>query len=135
MSAARRLSGLALACVVLALVAADRSARPEGGEIAGPEVPKRIAYATALPESTGWEIAGRSCLLCHSAMLITQQAKDSTGWEKTLTQMVKWGVIVTPEERDTLRTYLLGLYGPRVPKPRPPSPAAPDSARATPAPR
>ena len=119
MSAAPRLAGLGLASALLALVAADRAAVPQGGAAAtAPVVPMRLAYANALPESTGWEIAGRSCLLCHSAMLITQQAKDSTGWEKTLTQMEKWGAIVTPEERDTLRNYLVWLYGPRPAKPR-----------------
>ena len=131
-----RLLGLVLACAVLAIVAAERTARTQGGgpaaEVA--HVPKRLAYAAALPESVGWQIAGRACLLCHSAMLITQQAKDSTGWMKTLAQMEKWGAVVTPEERDTLHTYLLGLYGPRPQKPHPPAPRA-DSASAPSPPR
>ena len=59
---------------------------------------------------------------------------DSTSWMKTLAQMEKWGAVVTPEERDTLRTYLLGLYGPRPQKPGPPAPRA-DSARAISPPR
>src|SRR5262245_38392243 len=118
MSAGRRLAGLSLAAALLALAVSERAAQTQaraGDPLEASQVPKRNAYATALPESTGWEIAGRACLLCHSAMLITQQAKDSVGWEKTLTLMEKWGAIVTPEERDTLRTYLLGLYGPRAP--------------------
>ena len=49
-------------------------------------------------------------------MLITQQAKDSTGWEKTIVQMEKWGVQMTPAEHDTLRWYLVSSFGPRAAK-------------------
>jgi hypothetical protein len=47
---------------------------------------------------------------------VTQQAKDSTAWEKTLGTMEKWGVKLTREEHDSLRTYLLAHYGPRAKK-------------------
>jgi hypothetical protein len=47
-------------------------------------------------------------------MLVTQQAKDSTGWEKSLTTMKTWGAPMTPAEQDTLRGYLLAHFGPRV---------------------
>lgn len=145
---ARRLSGLLIACAALAFAAAGlaaRSATPRGGSGAGASplgagvltlaaddevgggggeardpdsVPKKLAYATTLPDSVGRGIAERWCLLCHSAMLITQQAKDSTGWEKTLAQMENWGVAVTPEERDTLRAYLVQSFGARGTPPR-----------------
>jgi hypothetical protein len=129
--AALLLVGLTLAAVGLAArAAAPRSgAPPSSGAPAavqqttepqgGGEPPdtaavqKKNAYANALPDSAGKNIAERWCVLCHSAMLITQQAKDSTGWEKTITLMEKWGVVITPEEHDTLRTYLLRSFGPR----------------------
>ena len=47
-------------------------------------------------------------------MLVTQQTKDSTGWEKTLAQMEQWGAPMTPAEHDTLRRYLLAHFGPRA---------------------
>ena len=72
---------------------------------------RRAVYASDFPAGEGREIAGRACVLCHSASRTTQQAMDSTGWEKTLTQMEKWGVKLTPAEHDTLRRYLLGHYG------------------------
>ena len=75
---------------------------------------RRSVYASDFPPGDGRVIAERSCLICHSASLVTQQAKDSTGWEKTLGQMEKWGVKVTPAEHDSLRGYLLGHYGPRA---------------------
>ena len=131
---ARRLAGLLLACAVLAI--ATLAARERGGPAPAAAqqavepppasgttgvpagVPSRIAYATTLPDSAGRGIAERWCLLCHSAMLITQQKKDSTGWEKTLAQMEKWGVALTVEERDSLRAYLAQNFGRRAPAPR-----------------
>ena len=129
---ARRLVGLLLACAALALAMlaarerggaslalAQAEPPPAGGTTGVPAaVPARTAYATTLPDSAGRGIAERWCLLCHSAMLITQQRKDSTGWEKTLAQMEKWGVATTPEERDSLRAYLLQNFGRSAPAPR-----------------
>jgi len=76
---------------------------------------KRV-YEQQFAEGEGKAIAERSCLICHSQTLVTQQAKDSTAWEKTLGTMEKWGVKLTREEHDSLRTYLLSHYGPRVKK-------------------
>lgn len=72
------------------------------------------ADTTRLPPGIGPAIEARSCAMCHSAMLIHQQAKDSLGWEKTIAQMEKWGVALTPAEHDTLRGYLLERNGPRA---------------------
>jgi hypothetical protein len=85
----------------------------------------RAAAPDTFPAGDGKAIAERACLFCHSAMLVTQQAKDSTGWEKTLTTMKNWGSPMSNSERDTLRTYLLARFGPRpvaapLPAPAPP---------------
>ena len=77
--------------------------------------PRRATYPDAYPDGPGRAIAERACLICHSAMLVTQQAKDSTGWEKSLATMEKWGAPLTPAEHDTLRGYLLSHFGPRAP--------------------
>jgi cytochrome c5 len=105
----RRLTagGIALACVALAaLTGAPGDSRSAGN---------RAAYPDTFPAGPGREIAERACLFCHSPMLVTQQAKDSTGWEKSLATMEKWGAPMTPAERDTLRGYLLARFGPRTP--------------------
>lgn len=78
----------------------------------------RAAYPDTFPAGAGKAIAERACLFCHSPMLVTQQAKDSTGWEKSLATMATWGAPMTPAERDTLRGYLLTHFGARVPTPR-----------------
>ena len=156
----RRLAALLIACAALAgagfaaFASAPRGGNRAGGALAAveqpppeppaggaatgtratPAVPTKVAYPTTLPDSAGRAIVERWCLMCHSAMLITQQAKDSTAWEKTLGQMEKWGVAPTPEERDTLRAYLVQCFGPRVapvPKAPPPRPAAPPAPRDT----
>src|SRR5262249_15785700 len=70
------------------------------------------ATPDSLPEGGAREIAARACLLCHSATLLTQQHKDSTGWEKSIAQMEKWGAPLAPGEHDSLRAYLLARFGP-----------------------
>ena len=65
-----------------------------------------------LPPGVGRDVTERSCLICHSAMLITQQHKDSTGWEKTVSLMQKWGAPVEGAARDSLMTYLRGHFFP-----------------------
>ena len=81
--------------------ATDHSARAES------------PYASSFPPDAGHLIAERACAICHSPMLVTQQAKDSAGWEKTLVTMEKWGAPVSGAEHDTLRSYLLAHFGPQ----------------------
>jgi cytochrome c5 len=128
--AAVLIAGAALAGAVMAQPPTEPppAAAPGGGS-ATPNVPAKIVYATTLPDSAGRAVVERWCLMCHSATLITQQAKDSTAWEKTLGQMEKWGVTATPEEHDTLRTYLVQNFGPRIMPV--PAPKATTSARDT----
>ena len=76
--------------------------------------PRRDVYPAEFAAGDGKPLADRYCQICHSATLVTQQAKDSTGWEKTLAQMEKWGIQPSPAEHDSLRGYLLSHYGPRA---------------------
>ena len=105
---ARRLAAawiVVASALLAALATAPRDSRSAGN---------RAAYPDTFPAGPGRAIAERACLFCHSPMLVTQQAKDSTGWEKSLATMEKWGAPMTPAERDTLRGYLLASFGPRV---------------------
>ena len=72
---------------------------------------RRALYPSSFPAGEGKSLADRNCQICHSVSLVSQQAKDSAGWEKTLSQMEKWGVQTTPAEHDTLRRYLQGHFG------------------------
>ena len=45
-------------------------------------------------------------------MLITQQHKDSTAWEKSVKQMETWGAPVAPAEHAAVIGYLTQQFGP-----------------------
>jgi hypothetical protein len=100
---ARRL--FVLAVVVVAVLGATPVAKPPA---------RKAAYSSKLPAGDAHALARRSCLMCHSAMLITQQRKDSTAWRKSVRQMETWGVPLTPEESDSLVVYLSAHFGPRA---------------------
>jgi len=110
MPGSRPRTALALALLVTGAVAvggATTHAPARPAHAAAPAVAtRRAATAKQLPPGPGRELVERGCLACHSAMLITQQRKDSTGWEKTVQQMEKWGGGARPEERATLMDYL-----------------------------
>jgi hypothetical protein len=95
-----------------------------GGLTAAAAVRRENGYPPRLPEGRGKSIAEQRCVICHTPMLIVQQHKDATGWEKTIAQMEKWSAPIPPSDREALRGYLLGHFGPReaagraVPKPK-----------------
>jgi len=102
--------------IAAALVLGAVSLAAMGG-IAGDASPRRRAvYPAHFPDGPGRAIAERGCLICHSAMLATQQHKDSIAWEKTVLQMEAWGSPATPAERETLLLYLTRNFGPTPPK-------------------
>jgi hypothetical protein len=104
-----RFAVLAAALLLLAAALAATGARPRNAHPAATGGHAR--YPDHFPSGPGEDIAARSCVICHSAMLVTQQAKDSLGWEKTLSLMEKWGAPVAAAEHDSLRTYLLTRFG------------------------
>ena len=89
------------AALLLCALAAVAAAKPTG------------VYPARLPAGRQRTLAEQKCLVCHSAQLIAQQHKDAAAWEKTIAQMEKWGVALTPAERDSLKGYLVRAFGPR----------------------
>ena len=81
------------------------------GRAAPPAPPPSHRHANHLPAGTGQQLAEGACLICHSAMLVTQQRKDSAGWEKTVHQMELWGAPVPAGAHDSLVTYLRARFG------------------------
>jgi hypothetical protein len=103
---------VAAVLVVLVLVAAVRAVRAPGDATAAARQPARGGLpARHFPDGPGRAIAERSCLACHSAMLVTQQRKDSLGWVKTVSQMEAWSAPIPPQDRDSLLTYLGHHFG------------------------
>jgi hypothetical protein len=98
LAAASILTLLAAASLTSLLAAAPKMSRPYPGDLA---------------DGAGRALAEQRCLMCHSAMLITQQAKDSAGWARTLGTMKTWGTPLDSAETDTLMRWLVASYPPR----------------------
>lgn len=60
----------------------------------------------SLPAGTGRDLVTADCLICHGASMIEQQHKDTTGWNKTVSQMIAWGAPVQPAQTHVLIAYL-----------------------------
>jgi mono/diheme cytochrome c family protein len=78
---------------------------------------RREVYPAGFADGEGRPLAERYCQICHAPTLVTQQAKDSTGWEKTIATMRKWGAPLSDAERDSLRSYFVAKLGPRSARP------------------
>jgi cytochrome c5 len=69
-------------------------------------------YPKVLPPGEGADLVNTNCTLCHSTMLITQQRKDSTGWEKSVQLMERWGARLVPDDHAKVVAYLITNFGP-----------------------
>jgi cytochrome c5 len=75
--------------------------------------PRTVAAANAPGEARGKEIFETKCLLCHESDLSEQQRLSRPGWVREVEKMVRWGAVVTDEEKEPLVDYLFKNYGPR----------------------
>jgi cytochrome c5 len=108
-----------IACMTLAACAGDAERTAAAGDSTAAAVPSALATALAdaeraelarLPAGPGHDLVVSGCLTCHGVGLVTQQRKDTAGWNKTVTQMVAWGAPVPDSARATLVTYLAEHY-------------------------
>ena len=76
------------------------------------------AALRTLPAGAGRELVVGACVTCHAVTMLTQQHKDTAGWNKTVTQMVGWGAPVPKEKQPALVAYLAEHYPPRAPGPQ-----------------
>jgi len=114
MRAARGMAALIVLGALTSVTAATTPAPNRSSAIHARALPPPAhPYPAKFPAGEGHLIAERACAICHSPMLVTQQAKDSTGWEKTLATMEKWGAPVSGADHDTLRVYLVSHFGPK----------------------
>ena len=102
---ARRALAILLVAVALALGAFAR--------VSGDAPVRRSPYTKKLPPGDALPLIEEKCLMCHSAMLITQQRKDSTGWEKTVSQMEQWGARIMPTDHGMVVSYFVKNFGAR----------------------
>ena len=77
---ARRSSRLLLALTAIALLAL-----PPVAALFAAGTPKMARpYPATFAPGPGHDLAEQRCLMCHNATLVTQQAKDSAGWARTI---------------------------------------------------
>jgi len=91
--------------VATAEVAARLAPPPPAALSARTSAEEQAALRT-LPAGAGRDIVIGKCLVCHAATMITQQHKDTTGWNKTVTQMIAWGAPVAKDQQAPLVAYL-----------------------------
>ena len=76
-----------------------------------------VATATAtaqqLPAGAGLGVMNKRCVNCHEADIISSQKLSLTGWTRSVDKMVRWGALITPEEREVLQPYLAQHFAPR----------------------
>lgn len=58
------------------------------------------------PGGKGAEIVRAKCVSCHQMDMIRQQRLTSTGWQREVDKMIRWGAPLTDDERDLLVEYL-----------------------------
>lgn len=67
-----------------------------------------------LTQAAGVERVQAACAICHSLDYIVMNSpfQDRTGWDKTVTKMVKvMGAPLAPEDVTAIVDYLAGHYG------------------------
>ncbi|MGH9202652.1 MAG: hypothetical protein ACRD2A_15615 [Vicinamibacterales bacterium] len=67
-----------------------------------------------LPNGAGADVIKARCVSCHDTDLITSQRLSAAGWTRELDKMVRWGAIMSTEQRGVLQTYLAANFGPRA---------------------
>jgi mono/diheme cytochrome c family protein len=85
-----------------------------------------------LPDGPGQELATRVCSECHSLDLISAMRMDAPGWKAEVDKMIARGATASPEEAESIVTYLAKSF-PQAGGPQ--AGAAPVAAKGGPAPR
>ena len=65
-----------------------------------------------LPAGDGKSIAEGACLPCHSAEMLVQQRLTEKQWTAAVEKMMRWGAVVTDEQKPKLVAYLAKHFGP-----------------------
>jgi cytochrome c5 len=96
----------ATAMVAASSEAAAKLAPPPSAALTARIAAEEQAAIARLPAGPGRDLVVGNCLICHAATMIEQQHKDTTAWNKTVTQMIAWGAPVPSDRRAELLTYL-----------------------------
>lgn len=72
-----------------------------------------VAAQQPLPAGAGLDVLNKRCVACHESDIIASQKLTLTGWTRSVDKMVRWGAVITPEEREILQPYLAQHFAPR----------------------
>jgi cytochrome c5 len=101
----------ATASVAISSEAAARLAPPPSPALDARIAAEEQVAIGRLPAGSGRDLVVGNCLICHAATLIEQQHKDTTAWNKTVTQMITFGAPVPGDRRAELVAYLATHFG------------------------
>jgi cytochrome c5 len=62
--------------------------------------------------TAGRTVFDQKCLTCHEADLSEQQRLSRAGWTREVDKMIRWGAVLSEEEKSSLIDFLTGQYGP-----------------------
>jgi mono/diheme cytochrome c family protein len=66
-----------------------------------------------LPEGPNRELITRNCSACHDlSHLFSTAGRSREGWRRTLEDMTRFGLVVSPEERALILNYLSTYLAP-----------------------
>lgn len=95
-------------------------AKPEALAPAAPAAPAPVVVASAppiqpgvLPAGAGRNVAQRLCSSCHSLVLLTATGHTEDEWDSIVARMENNGMMASPEDIDTVITYLGKALPPR----------------------
>ena len=92
----------------------------EPAKVTPTAAPPLVTVATApavqpgvLPQGNGRNVAQRMCSTCHSLVLVTQAGHTEEEWDSIVARMENNGMMASPEDIDTVITYLGKALPPR----------------------
>lgn len=107
----RRLCGLTLLLLSMLTMAVPSFILPSvsASQNAGAEKP---ADHPEFPTGDGRDVTLKICGKCHSPNIILASGRDRTGWENTITKMVRLGAVGTDEDYSEIADYLTAHFPP-----------------------
>jgi competence protein ComEA len=82
-------------------------------QIAGPSATTEQSSAhPEFPAGEGRDVVMRLCVKCHSPNIILASGQDRTGWENTITKMVRLGATGSDEDFTDIADYLTAHFPP-----------------------
>jgi mono/diheme cytochrome c family protein len=69
------------------------------------------ALLAALPAGSGKELVEGRCVTCHDLLRIVAARRPKSDWDAIVANMVSRGATATPQERQTIVSYLATQFG------------------------